>query len=127
METSTKNLIQPAGPLPWTNTTGETVYVGDVVVYGNILGISLEETAPDNGGNIDVLPGNVYSVPKAAGSSIAGGEKLIYDVSSKVFRASGETPNTGDIIGAAVAASWSPPGETSVNVFLTPGNTTVAD
>lgn len=126
METKTSNLVQPPGPFAWTNNLGRTAYSGEIIVYGNCLGILLEDTEPDYGGNLDLLPGNVYSCPKAAGSMIGGGEALLYDVSEGVFRSGSEAADTGDILGAAVAASWAPPGETVVSVFLTPGNTTIA-
>lgn len=119
-----KNFVSDGDVLPWTNTTGNAVASGQLVVIGHCLAIALVAIAAGATGSVAVE--GVFEVPKVSGAVFAQGEKLIWDVSANAgagaFDDSAATPATGDITGGAVAWLAGADGQTTATVKLTPGN-----
>lgn len=82
-------------------TAGAAYAAGAPVGLKHCVGIALKDIASGAVGPV-ALEG-VFQVPKVTGSAWLAGEKLLWDVSAGKFDASGATPATGDIMGAAVA------------------------
>lgn len=121
-----RNLIQDAGPIEWTNTTGGTVTSGSVVRIGHTIAIALVTLAAGATGAIDCTPGRVFRVPKVSGAVFVAGEKLIWKAATSNFDDSLASTATGDVTGAVIAAAPGASGETTAIVMLTPGNATLA-
>lgn len=121
------NYIQGGSVMDYVNNTGADIASGDVVVIGNLIGVSLTDipnTTPNSVGAV-ALDG-VYEVPKVSAAVFVQGEKLIYDVSAGAFDDSAATPATGDVSGCCVAMAAGSNGETTCKVKLNVGVGTVA-
>lgn len=114
--------------IPWTNTTGATVAVDQVVKVGTSLGVALNAIAIGAVGSV-ALEGVFSGVPKVAAAVFVQGEKLVFDISANgglgAFDDSAATPATGDVTGGAIAWVAGANAETTCTIKLTPGNTTV--
>ena len=119
-----KNFVSDGDVLPWTNTTGNAVASGQLIVIGHTLGVALVAIA--NGASGAVAVEGVFTVPKVSGAVFVQGEKLVWDVSANsgagAFDDSAATPATGDITGGAIAWAAGSDGQTTATVKLTPGN-----
>lgn len=123
-----RNIVHEGGPddiMPWTNTSGDDVAAGDLVIASHSLGVALVDIADGEVGSV-AFGGVVSGLPKVSAAVFAQGEKLILDVSATppAFDDSAATPATGDITGAAIAWVAGANLETTCTVKLTPGNAT---
>ncbi len=105
-------------------TASGAIAAGAVVEMKHTLGVALNAAAA-SGDVISVRVKGRVSVPKVSGAVWVQGEKLIWDTSAGAFDDSAATPATGDITGAAIACAAGGNGETTAEVILTPGNTTL--
>ncbi len=104
-------------------TAQSDVNSGDVLVLGHLLGVALADIATGEVGAVAIE--DVYELPKASGAVFAVGEKLLWDVSAGEFDDSSATPQSGDVLGAAVAVKPGLDGETTCWAKLTPNNADV--
>jgi predicted RecA/RadA family phage recombinase len=115
------NFIQPGERITLTPTANLTS--GQVVSVGKILGIALGDIPANTPGELAVT--GVWLLPKVAGSAIAPGDALYWDVSAGGFTATG-TPATGDVSGVTWATTPAASADLTVSVRLTGGIGTVA-
>lgn len=119
------NHVQPGKVLDFTNATGSTILAGQVVAFGQSLGVALKDIPDTATGSVAV--DGVFAVPKVSGAVIKAGEALTWDVSAGAFDDNAATPATGDITGAAAAAFQDAGnGATTLNVKFTGVPGTVA-
>lgn len=117
------NYVQPGNVIPFT--AAATTVSGQVVVLGNILGVSLGDVA--NGAEGEAQITGVFRCPKVSAAVIAAGEPLVWDVSEGKFDDKAATPAAGDVSGApAVAFEAAGDGDTTLLVRFTgvPGTVT---
>jgi predicted RecA/RadA family phage recombinase len=118
-----KNAIGTGMQFPFTNGGGSTITSGSVVKASHTLGISVTDVPA--GGTGTLLISGRYTAPKVSGAVFAAGEKLLWDASAGAFDDSAATPASGDVMGAAIAAAAGTSGQTTCEVILINGNTTL--
>lgn len=122
-----KNFVEEGDVKTWTNSTGSNVVSGQVVKMSHILGIAVTDIADGATGAVRIR--GVYTVPKVSAAVFAVGEKLLWDVSANsgagAFDDAAATGASGDVMGAAVAWVAGANTETTCQVLLTPGNSTL--
>lgn len=117
------NYVQAGEVIDYTAGADKTS--GQVVAFGNMLGVCTDAIA--NGATGSVALTGVFTVPKVSAAVIAAGESLTWDASAAAFDDNLATPATGDITGAAaVAFEAAGNGVTSLKVKFTgvPGTRT---
>lgn len=107
------------------SNTGSAISKGAVVVMKHTIGIALDDIAATTGVGPVAISGHFKGLPKVTAAVFVQGEKLIWDESEDKFDDSAATPATTDITGACIAAVAGLNGETTCEVILTPGNTTL--
>lgn len=123
-----KNYVTDGKVIQWTNGTGADVASGQIVKVGpNMLGAALVAIADGASGSVAV--DGVFTAPKVSAAVFAQGEKLLFDVSAGsgvgAFDDSAATPESGDVLGGAIAWVAGANTETTCTIKLTPGNSTV--
>lgn len=118
-----KNQLRPGNTVNYTNA-GSAIAAGAIVALKHCLGIAITDIAATTGTGELAVEG-VFLVPKATGTAWVNGEKLLWDTSAAKMDASGATPATGDIMGAAIAYGAAASADASAYIKLTPGNTTL--
>ena len=118
-----KNFVEEGDVKTWTNSTGSNVVSGQVVKMSHMLGIAVTDIADGATGAVRIRC--VYTVPKVSAAVFAVGEKLLWDASAGAFDDAAATGASGDVMGAAVAWAAGANTETTCQVLLTPGNSTL--
>jgi predicted RecA/RadA family phage recombinase len=120
----TNKYLQEGNVVTYANA-GAAIAAGAVVGLKHSVGVALTDIAATTGVGSVAIEG-VFQVPKVTGTAWLQGEKLLWDVSAGKFDASGATPATGDIMGAAVAFGAAASADAFGYVKLTPGNATLS-
>lgn len=122
-----KNAIDSGATLLYTNGGGTTIPSGTLVKASHTLGWAVTDIAPGATGVLRLTGSG--TAPKVSAAVFAAGEKLVFDVSANsgagAFDDSAATPASGDITGGAIARKAGANGETTCEVTLTYGNTTL--
>jgi predicted RecA/RadA family phage recombinase len=108
-----KNFIKGGHVLNYTNSTGDTILSGALLIIGALIGIAVANIAPTEVGAVNLK--GVYEVPKAAGA-ITIGAKLYWDATNKNLTTTA-TNNTY----AGIAYLGAAAGETTVQLLLANG------
>lgn len=109
------NFNQDGQTVTWTNGTGSDVASGAAVVIGSQLGVAITDIADGESGAVAME--GVFSLPKTAGSAIALGAAVDYDVSTSTVNGD-ITAATGDLIGCGVAWAAAESADETVMVKL---------
>lgn len=122
-----KNAIDSGEKLLYTNGGGTTIPAGRLIKSGHTLGWAITDIAPGATGALRITGSG--TAPKVSGAEFAAGEKLVFDVSANsglgAFDDSAAIPASGDITGGAIARTAGSNGQTTCEVILTYGNTTL--
>lgn len=118
----TKLFQQRGDVIPFTNA-GSAIAAGAPVPLQHAVGVALTDIPATTGQGSVAIEG-VFLVPKVTGTAWINGEKLLWDLSALKFDASGATPASGDVMGAAIAFGAALSADAFAYAKLTPGNTT---
>lgn len=116
-----KNHINDGDTISYT--AGANIASGDIVIAGHTICVAVTDIA--NGSTGTLKTKGRFTAPKVSGAVFVAGEKLVWDSSAGAFDDSSASPADGDITGGAIAAAAGGNGETTCEVILTPGNTTL--
>jgi len=118
-----KTFVKDGNTIDYVNG-GSAISAGDVVIYGNMIGVALEDIASSATGSVAVS--GVWDLPKVSTGVFTQGELVVWDVSTTQFQANGFITATGDVTGGAVVTKAAGNPSSTVNVKLLPGSGAVA-
>lgn len=118
-----KNAIDSGNTLLYTNGGGATITSGTLVKASHTLGFAIADIAVGATGALRITGSG--TAPKVSGAVFAAGEKVLWDSSAGAFDDSAATPASGDVMGGAIARTAGTSGQTTCEVILTYGNTTL--
>lgn len=97
---------------------GATIAAGDVVQFGDIVGIAL--VAGVSGDIIAVATKGIFTVPKTTGTAWVQGDAIDWDDGAGEFH-KGVTPATGDVVSCGIAPVLAASGAATAQLKLLGG------
>lgn len=108
-----KNFVRRGHVLNYSNTSGDTITSGTLVLVGAFAGVAVKDIADGTTEELNLT--GVFALPKANGA-INQGDKLYYDATAKNLT---KTDSSNTL--CAVAADAALTGDATVNAALTNG------
>lgn len=118
-----KSFIKDGDTLDYLNG-GTALSSGDVLVFGNMLSVALEDIGTSMTGS--TKNSGVFDLPKNTSVAFTQGELVVWDASASEFQSAGFATATGDVSGGAVAVQAAGTADTTGRIKLLPGSGTVA-
>lgn len=111
----------PGNTIPWTNDTAAAVVSGELVAFGNVIGVALGDIAIGASGDLSIE--GIHEVAKVSTADALVGTLLQLDVTQtpNALEDAAATPASGDITGGALCIAAAASGATVVQVKLLPG------